>query len=80
MARFLAFVNKPLSWVTLTDFQAWAEHVGQGNLKPGEPEPGGHRSQEPAFVRSGNRLCAVILEESEVARLIHAAPQGRNLF
>src|ERR1051326_8114748 len=34
VARFLAFVNKPLSWVTLSDFQAWAELVGQGNLKP----------------------------------------------
>src|ERR1051326_5841336 len=28
VARFRAFVNKPLSWVTLTDLQAWAEHLG----------------------------------------------------
>jgi site-specific recombinase XerD len=34
VARFLAFVKKPLSWVTLTDLQAWAEHLGQGSFKP----------------------------------------------
>jgi integrase/recombinase XerD len=33
-SRFLAFVNKPVSWVTLTDLQAWAGHLGQGILKP----------------------------------------------
>src|ERR1017187_2774322 len=33
-ARFLAFVQKPLSWVTLTDLQAWAGELGQGSLKP----------------------------------------------
>src|SRR5215469_3321600 len=34
VARFLAFVSKPLSWVILTDLQAWADHLSQGNLKP----------------------------------------------
>src|ERR1051325_3861259 len=34
VARFLEFVNKPLSWVTLTDLQTWAGHLGQGSLKP----------------------------------------------
>jgi integrase/recombinase XerD len=33
-ARFLAFLDKPLSWVTLTDLQAWAEQLGQGSLQP----------------------------------------------
>jgi integrase/recombinase XerD len=33
-ARFLAFVNKPLSRLTLADLQAWAVHLGQGSLKP----------------------------------------------
>jgi integrase/recombinase XerD len=33
-ARFLAFMDKPLSWVTLTDLQAWAEQLGQGSLQP----------------------------------------------
>ena len=32
--RFLAFVQKRLALVTLTDFQAWAQHLGQGSLKP----------------------------------------------
>jgi integrase/recombinase XerD len=34
VARFLAFVNKPLGWVTLADLQAWADQLGQGSLKP----------------------------------------------
>ena len=34
VARFRAFVNKPLFRLTLTDLQAWAEHLGQGDLKP----------------------------------------------
>jgi integrase/recombinase XerD len=34
IARFLAFVAKSLSWVTLADLQAWADHLGQGSLKP----------------------------------------------
>lgn len=34
VARFLSFVKKPLSWVTLSDIQAWVEHLGQGSLKP----------------------------------------------
>lgn len=34
VARFLAFVQKPLSRVTLADFQAWAERLAQGKLKP----------------------------------------------
>jgi integrase/recombinase XerD len=34
VGRFLAFVNKPVSWITLTDLQAWAEHLGRGSLKP----------------------------------------------
>ena len=54
VARFLAFVNKPLSWVTLTDLQAWADHLGQGSLKPAS-----HRPEELAFLRPGDRLRAV---------------------
>jgi len=33
-AHFLAFVHKPLAWVTLTDLQAWAAQLGQGTLQP----------------------------------------------
>ena len=33
-AGFLASVNKPLSRVTLSDLQEWANHLGQGSLKP----------------------------------------------
>src|SRR5437868_12120632 len=33
-ARFTAFVAKPLSWVTLSDMQTFAHHLGQGTLKP----------------------------------------------
>src|ERR1039457_7208039 len=33
-ARFLAFVQKPLASVTLTDLQAWTENLGQGSLLP----------------------------------------------
>ena len=28
-ARFLAFVNKPLAWVTLSDLQAWPRSWGR---------------------------------------------------
>jgi len=34
VTRFLAYVNKPLAWVTLSDLQAWAGQLGQGSLKP----------------------------------------------
>ena len=96
VARFLAFVNKPLSWVTLTDLQAWAEHVGQGNLKPASQnravtalksllsfaqETGYLPFNVGAAVKlrpNRDALAQRILEESEVARLIDAAPEGRN--
>ncbi len=32
--RFRAFTAKPLGWVTLADFQAYAASLGQGSLKP----------------------------------------------
>ena len=96
VARFLAFVNKPLSWVTLTDLQAWAEQVGQGNLKPASQnravtalksllsfaqETGYLPFNVGAAVKlrpNRDALAQRILEESEVARLIAAAPEGRN--
>jgi integrase/recombinase XerD len=95
-ARFLTFVNKPLSWVTLTDLQAWAEHVGHGNLKPASQnrsvtavksllsfaqETGYLPFNVGAAVKlrpNRDALAQRILEESEVARLIDAAPEGRN--
>jgi integrase/recombinase XerD len=96
VARFLAFVDKPLSWVTLTDLQAWAEHVGQENLKPASQNRAVTAlksllsfAQETGYLpfnvgaavklrpnRDG--LAQRILEESEVARLIDAASEGRN--
>ena len=95
-ARFLAFVKKPVSWVTLTDLQAWAEHVGQGSLKPASQNRALTAlksllsfAQETGYLPFNvgaavklrpNRdvLAQRILEESEVARLIGAAPEGRN--
>jgi integrase/recombinase XerD len=95
-AGFLAFVKKPLSQVTLTDLQGWAERWGQGSLKPAT------RNRALTAVKSllsfaqetGYLPCNVgaavklrphrdglaqrILEESQVARLIDAAPEGRN--
>lgn len=95
-ARFLSFVNKPLSWVTLTDLQTWAEHLGQGSLKPASRNRAVTAlksllsfAQETGYLPFNigaavklrpNRetLAERILEESEVARLIDAAPEGRN--
>ena len=96
VARFLEFVNKPLSWVTLTDLQSWAEHLGQGSLKPASQnraitalksllsfaqETGYLPFNVGAAVKlqpNRDTLAQRILEESEVARLIDAAPEGRN--
>ena len=96
VARFLTFIKKPLSWVTLTDLQAWAEHLGQGNLKPASQnraitalksllsfaqETGYLPFNVSAAVKlrpNRDALAQRILEESEVARLIDAAPEGRN--
>ena len=95
-ARFIAFVNKPLSWVTLTDLHAWAEHLRQGSLKPASQNRAITTlksllsfAQETGYVTfnvgaavklRSNRdtLAQRILEESQVARLIDAAPEGRN--
>jgi integrase/recombinase XerD len=94
--RFLAFVHKPLSWVTLTDLQAWADHLGQENLKPASQnraltavksllsfaqETGYLPFNVGAAVKlrpNRDGLAQRILEESEVAKLIEAAPEGRN--
>jgi len=95
-ARFLAFANKPLSWVTLTDLQAWADQLGQGSLKPASQNRAVTAlksllsfAQETGYVPfnvgaavklrpNRDALAQRILEESEVARLIDAAPEGRN--
>lgn len=95
-AGFLAFVQKPISWVTLTDLQSWAEHLGQGSLKPASQnraltavksllsfaqETGYLPFNVGAAVKlrpNRDALAQRILEESEVARLIEAAPEGRN--
>jgi integrase/recombinase XerD len=93
---FLAFVHKPLSWVTLTDLQAWADQLGQGSLKPASQNRALTAvksllsfAQETGYLpfnvgaaiklrpnRDG--LAQRILEESEVAKLIEAAAEGRN--
>ena len=95
-ARFFAFVKKPLSRVTLTDVQAWADHLGQGSLKPASQnravtalksllsfahEAGYLPFNVGAAVKlrpHRDTLAQRILEESEVVRLIDAAPAGRN--
>src|SRR6185369_9916885 len=94
--RFFAFVKKPLSQVTLTDVQAWADHLGQGSLKPASQnravtalksllsfaqETGYLPFNVGAAVKlrpNRDALAQRILEESEVARLINAAPEGRD--
>ncbi len=95
-ARFLGFVSKPLARVTLTDLQAYAEHLGQGSLQPASQNRALTAiksllsfAQETGYLpfnvgaavklrphREG--LAQRILEESEVARLIGAAPEGRD--
>jgi len=95
-ARFLAFVSKPLALVTLTDLQVFADHLGQGSLKPASQnraltavksllsfaqETGYLPFNVGAAVKlrpNRDGLAQRILEESEVARLIEAAPEGRD--
>jgi integrase/recombinase XerD len=96
VARFLAFVNKPLSWVTLTDFQVWTEHLAERNLKATSQNRAVTAlksllsfAQETGYVPfnvgaavklrpNRDTLAQRILDESEVARLIDAAPEGRD--
>jgi integrase/recombinase XerD len=96
VAHFRTFVQKPLSRVTLSDLQAWAELLGQGSLKPASQNRALTAvksllsfAQETGYVPfnvgvavklrpSRDGLSQRILEESEVARLIDAASQGRN--
>jgi len=96
LARFLGFVSKPLARVTLSDLQAWREHLGQGSLKPASinraltavksllafaQETGYLPFNVGAAVKlhpHRDPLAQRILEESQVARLIDAAPEGRN--
>jgi site-specific recombinase XerD len=95
-ARFLSFVAKPLAWVTLADFQAWAEQLGQGSLQPASQNRAATAlksllsfAQETGYLPYNvaaavklrphrDRLAQRILAESETARLIEAAPEGRN--
>jgi integrase/recombinase XerD len=95
-ARFFAFAKKPLSRVTLTDVQAWADHLRQGSLKPASQNRAvtalksllsfGHEAGYLPFNVGAavklrphrDTLAQRILEESEVVRLIDAAPAGRN--
>jgi integrase/recombinase XerD len=94
--RFLAFVEKPLSRVTLADLQAFAMHLEQGSLKTASQNRALTAiksllsfSHETGYIPfnagvavklrpNRDTLAQRILEESEVARLIEAAPQGRN--
>ncbi len=95
-ARFLAFVKRPLSWITLIDLQAWAQQLEQGSLKPASQnraitalkslfsfaqETGYLPLNVGAAVKlrpNRDTLAQRILEESQVARLIEAASEGRN--
>jgi integrase/recombinase XerD len=95
-AHFLAFVQKPLSRVTLVDLQGWAVQLGQGTLKPASQnraltavksllsfahETGYVPFNVGAAIKlrpNRDGLAQRILEESEVAKLIEAAPEGRN--
>jgi integrase/recombinase XerD len=96
VARFRAWAQKPLAWVTLADLQAWANDPGQADRKAAT------RNRALTAVKSllsfaqqtgylpfnvgaavklrpqRDGLAQRILEESEVARLIGAAPDGRD--
>lgn len=96
VARFQAFVCKPLARLTLADLQSWVEHLGQGSLQPASQ----NRSltaiksllsfaQETGYLAANvgaaiklrparDNLAQRILEESSIAKLIDAAPEGRN--
>jgi integrase/recombinase XerD len=94
--RFLAFAQKPLSRVTLTDLQAFADHLGQGSLKPASQNRGLTAlksllsfAQETGYLPfnagaaiklrpNRDSLAQRILEESQIAKLIDAAPEGRD--
>jgi len=96
IARFHAFAGKPLSGVTLADLQAFAEHLGQGSLKPASQnraltalksllsfaqETGYLPFNAGAAVRlrpNRDALAQRILAESEIAKIIEAAPEGRD--
>jgi site-specific recombinase XerD len=104
IARFIEFVHKPLCLVTLTDLQAWAEHLAEVRIiggKTGTLKPASRNraltalksllsfAQEAGYLPfnvgiavkllpNRDSLAQRILEESEVARLIEAAPPGRN--
>jgi integrase/recombinase XerD len=93
-SRFLAFVQKPLASVTLTDLQAWMEALGQGSPASQNRALTAVKSLLSFAHQTGclpfnvgiavklrpNRdaLAQRILEESEVARLVEAAAPGRN--
>jgi site-specific recombinase XerD len=95
-ARFRAFTQKPIAWITLADVQSYAQSLGQGTLKPASQnraltaiksllsfgqETGYLPFNVGAAVKlrpARDSLAQRILEESEVARLIDAASEGRN--
>jgi site-specific recombinase XerD len=96
LERFLAFVRKPLGWITLTDLQSYAAALEQGSLKPASQnrvltaikslfsfgqETGYFPFNVGAAVKlrpNRDGLAQRILGESEVAKLIESAPEGRN--
>jgi integrase/recombinase XerD len=94
--RFVRFVNKPLAWVTLSDFQDFAAHLGQGSGKPATQnraltavksllsfaQQAGYLpfnvGAAVKLVPHPDDLAQRILDESEVAKLIEGAKQGRD--
>jgi site-specific recombinase XerD len=94
VTRFLALVNKPLARVTLADLQALTERLERlkpasqnraisalKSLLSFAQQTGYLSLNVGAAVKlrpNRDGLAQRILEESEVARLIDAAPEGRN--
>ncbi len=96
IARFLAFVRKPLPTITLPDLQDYAAGLAQGGLKITSQnraltavksllsfghEAGYLRFNVGAALKlrpSRDLLPQRILDETEVAKLIDAAPEGRD--
>ena len=96
IARFLAFVRKPIASVTLADMQIYADTLARSGLKIASQNRALISvksllsfAQESGYLTYNvgvavklrphrDSLAQRFLEESEVAKLIEAAPPGRN--
>ena len=79
LERFLAFVRKPLGWITLSDVQSYVGgHLGAGKPKTGQPEPCSYGNQILILLRAGDwllpiqrRRCRQVAAEPRQPRAAH---------